>query len=173
MVIGFSAGGSGYALNILPDVVIPVWVWVGLAILGVFVAQFLAYRDLRNRLIKQVITPNQIEEVLTRLARLREKGGALRFTGLELKDINEVPRWKGQVMTWRKQVEPEIVKLSPSEATIFRTGGIVDIELFKKKALNDEHAVFLEVITQDIENIRKLVERLSPENLTKRYSIEK
>ena len=58
MVIGFGSGGIRYALNMLARVEIPIWVWIALAILGVFIAQVLVYRDIRNRLMRQVITPN-------------------------------------------------------------------------------------------------------------------
>ena len=85
MVIGIGSGGITYALNVLPQVEVPIWVWIGLAILGIFIAQFLAYRDMRSSLIKQVITPNQAEKVLTQLAMLRTSGVAMRNIGLEIK----------------------------------------------------------------------------------------
>ena len=173
MVIGVGGGGIAYALNILPKVVIPIWVWIGLALLGVFIAQFLAYRGIRSSLLKQVITPNQIEGVLTRLAELREEGNTLQLIGWGLKDIKEIPGFERKFSYWRKLVEDETAKLSPSAAVIFRTGGVVDIKLFKKKALDDKHAVILQSITQDMEKIEKTVEQLSPQNLAERLSIGK
>ena len=171
MGIGIIGGGGAYTLNLLPQVGVPVWVWVGLAILGVFIAQFLAYHRIRHRLINQVITPNQIEEVLTQLARLRAVGVALRNNGLSLKEKDEVDKWVKQAQGWKEAVAKEIVKVSVSEANIFLTEDLIDTALFKDKGINESHRVFLAMVSKNTEEIRKLVERYSLENLAKKSGI--
>ena len=173
IVVGFGGGGIGYALNMLPDVVIPIWVWVGFTILGIIFAQFLAYRDVRNRFIKQVTIPNQIEGILTQLAKLRATGVVLRNIGLELKEKDEVDKWIRQVQGWKEAVAKEIVKVSVSEANIFLTEDLVDTALFKDKGINELHRVFLAMASKNTEQIRGLVERYSLENLAKKSGIEK
>ena len=173
MGIGVIGGGGAYTLNLLPQVGVPVWVWVGLAILGVFIAQFLAYHRIRHRLVNQVIMPKQIEEVLTQLAKLRAVGIALRNNGLLLKGEDEVDKWVKQVQGWKETVAKEIVKVSVSEANIFLTDDLIDTKLFKDKGINELHRVFLAMVSKNTEQIRELVERFSLENLAKRSSIEK
>jgi hypothetical protein len=46
IVIGIVGGGISYVLKICPGFSISRWVWIGLPILGLIIAQFLAYKKL-------------------------------------------------------------------------------------------------------------------------------
>jgi hypothetical protein len=46
IVIGIVGGGGSYILKIWPGFPISRWVWIGLPVLGLIVAQFLAYKKL-------------------------------------------------------------------------------------------------------------------------------
>ena len=152
---------------------IPTWGWVIIIFSGVIVAQSLAYRELKNIFTKQVIEPNQVEDILANIADLRLAGEQMRMAGLKLTNANEVPTWINQITGWRKCVKHEIEKLSRSEAKNFYAGYMVDTKDFTKIALCDDHKIFLGAITIDIEKIKDLLERYSFQNLAKRVGIEK
>lgn len=168
MVISFSGGGIGYAVNVWQNSEIPSWVWVIIAILGIFVAQFLAYHQIASRLIPA----EQIEKTLKRLGELRVSGVNMRNKGMKLKTKGEVANWINEVNTWHDKVISEIEKISLAEAEIFRTVDIIKTGLFQD-TFNANHQKYLRVLSDRTENIKKLVQRFTPENLTKRYRIEK
>ena len=46
-MISIFGGGIAFALNFLPGIIIPVWLWAAAGIVGVFIAQFWAYHRIR------------------------------------------------------------------------------------------------------------------------------
>lgn len=173
MISSVALGGAiaqyvGYAIPRMS-----LWAWGMMALVGFSIAQFLAYNKLSNRFTKQVITPNQVEDILTNIAGLRLEGEQIRMAGLKLTNANEMSTWSNQIVGWRKRVKREIENLSHSEAKNFYAGYIVDTKDFAKIAFCDDHKMALGAITLDIEKIRKLVERYSPRNLAERISSEK
>lgn len=172
MVIGWIVGGEGLAGNIAPQTIhVPIWGWIIIMFSGLVAAQFLAYKSLRKKHVKQVITPNQIEGLLTLLAKRREEGARILYNGLNINNENEVPQWINHAEYWRRQVKNDIKNLSPSMASIFHAQVVVDTKLFKKKALNDMHGAYLAMLNEDTEKIKQLVEKLSLENLATKSGI--
>ena len=149
---------------------IPTWGWVIIIFSGVIVAQSLAYRKLKNMFTKQVIEPNEIEEILSSLAALRTKGVELRNDGMALRSEQTVNEWKENAKTWREKVKSEIRKLSVAEANLFSTEDLVPVREFQS-AVNPDHKLYVGILSKDTEKLRELVQRLSPQNLAKKSSI--
>lgn len=167
MVIGILGSGITCALNICPGLKIPVWVWLVAVVLGIFVAQFLAYHKLASRLI----LGEQIEKTLKRLGELRVGGVNMRNAGLALRTEATVSNWINEVNAWNNKVISEIKKISPAEAEIFRTLDIIETRVLGN-TVNAEHQKYLMVLSDRTENIKKLVQKFTPETLVTRSRIE-
>jgi hypothetical protein len=167
MVIGFFGGGIAHALNIWPGLKIPVWVWPVAVVLGIFVAQFLAYHKLASRLIPD----EQIEKTLKRLGELRVEGVNMRNAGMALGTEAAVSNWINEVNAWQNKVISEIKKISPAEAEIFRTVDIIKAGVFENP-VNEKHQKYLRVLSDRTENIKKLVQKFTPETLVARSGTE-
>lgn len=172
VTIGVGAGAVTFAFNLLDSVVIPIWVWIVLAVLGLFVAQFLAFYKKRKQYEERVVTPEEVEETLTSLSELRTKGVALRNQGLTLQQSDEAKSWIQEVEHWRNLVKAKIGEISAAEASLFGTEDRVTPVEFHQP-VNPKHGLYVGIITQDTEKIRELVQRLSPSNLAKKSGIEK
>ena len=174
MVIGVCGGGIAFALNLLPQMKISVWVWFGIAILGVFVAQFLAFHKKKgdfDKLSSYIVRAEHIENILTCLGNLRSEGVALRNDGTSLTSKEEVDEWIKTVDSWSEKVLSEIQKLSPSEASIFRTLDWITFPPFEH-TFNPEHNKNLRMHSLRLINLKNLVLRYSLENLCRKSDFE-
>lgn len=168
IVVGIIGGGATYALNMLPQVRIPLWVWVALAVLGLFIAQFLAFHKIRERL-----TPvEQIEKILTCLAEFREIGVQLRNDGEQVFSKGKLNDWLLRVKSWHNEVLSEVTKLSTAEASLFDTEDRVDTQRYRNTPFSGEQRLYLAILNKDIEKILELVQRLAPQNLAQRSGIQ-
>jgi hypothetical protein len=52
VTISTTVGGITFAFNLLGGATVPVWVWIALAIMGLFIAQFLAFHKIQTELGK-------------------------------------------------------------------------------------------------------------------------
>lgn len=158
----------GAIISIQRGLHVPIWVWVAVGIIGLFIAQFLAFHKIASRLIPA----EQIEKVLKKLGELRIEGVNMRNGGMKLKTEDEAANWINGVNKWRNKVISEIEKISPAEAQIFHTVDIIKTKHFRN-TVNKEHQKYLRVLSDRTENIKKLVQRFTLENLAMRSRIEK
>jgi len=142
---------------IMPEISIAWFSWItvpiGLILLGIIIFQG---------------RQNKTSQVLTNLAELRKKGVELRNDGMRIKTVSILSQWKKEVENWRETVRSEIEKLSPAQASIFYTEDWVYTERFKN-AVDVEHELYLGMLSQDTEKIRRFVERFSVQALARKF----
>ena len=150
--------------------VIPIWVGIAIVILGLFLAQFLAFHEKSSKYHKlesRLLSAEQIESILQSLAYLRSKGVELRNSGIGLDEKDKVDRFIEAVTRWNEGVLSQIEKLSPSEATIFGTLDWVEFQSFEK-TFSPEHDKYLRILSQRLISLKNLVLRYSQENVSRR-----
>lgn len=153
----------GAIISIQRGVDVPIWVWVAIGIIGLSVAQFLAFHKIASRLIPA----EQMEATLKRLGKLRVDGVHMRNKGMKLKTKDEVANWIKEINAWQRKVISEIKGISSAEAEIFRTVDVITAKRFQR-AVNADHQKYLRVVSDRTENIKKLVQRFTSESLANR-----
>ncbi len=166
--MGFAGAAIGAILSVRQGLGIPIWVWIVIALVGLFIAQFLAFHKVASRLIPA----EQTEESLKKLGELRIEGVKMRNKGMKLKTNEEVDKWINKIGGWQRKVISEIEKISPAEAQIFKSIDLIKAKRFKN-AVNARHQKYLRILSDRTENIKQLVQRITPENLAVRSRIEK
>lgn len=143
-------------------------IWITIVIAGVLFAQGIVY----FRIAKRIIPGERIEECLTRIAELREEGvNELRNYKANINTDNDFEDFRGKFLEWHRRLIPEIEKVSPSQASIFKVLGTVTYRVPTggfKSVLEAKVAHLIGIITEYNERLKDMVDKFSLENLSNR-----
>ena len=74
IVMGFAGGTIGAILSIQRGLDVPIWVWVAIALVGLFIAQFLAFHKIRAERDQLRIESSTAKQVSSRLFSIQYQG---------------------------------------------------------------------------------------------------
>jgi len=150
------------------------WIGAGSLVVGIFIAQYIVFRKKSTafeKLKKQLITAEKKDEILGKLAKLRERGVSLRNFGIARRTETDVETWIEDVKKWQHEVYEKINELSPSESILFQTMDWVTFPNFPN-AVNGDHDMYLRILSMRTQKLLELVQRYSVENLYRQFKFE-
>jgi len=142
---------------------------IALSIAIVLLVQGIVY----YRIAKRLIPGERIEKYLKKIAELREEGvnNLLNVDRSTIKTEADYNAFHARFVEWRDRLIPEIEKISPSQASIFKVlgtfpftkpiGGFPDVTPYNL-------AFLLGIIREYTNRIKDMVDRFSLENLSNR-----
>ena len=142
--------------------------WILIIVVGVFIAQMVAY----YRITRRQIPGERIEQYLESISKLREEG----VNKLQNVDINTIrtaedfKKFQTKFVEWQSKLISEVEKVSPSQASIFQVLGTyqpVTMSVYKGN-VKKELMKMLGIITEYTKRIKEFVDRFSLENLENR-----
>ncbi|HEY60778.1 MAG TPA: hypothetical protein G4N92_08890 [Anaerolineae bacterium] len=135
-------------------------VWIGSFILFLLIGNISAFHKLRVRrddLTEKLNTRERIEKTLENLAKLREKGVAIRHEGRRISP-DYINSWVENAGEWRKKVFNELKKISHSEAIVFNT-----LDIFPRLNLNKDIPVEIHhqmsMLATETHSLRQIIQR--------------
>lgn len=138
--------------------------WVGALFAFFLLANIHAFHKLRfqrDKLSEALDDREEISLSLSRLARLRTEGVALRNQAMRLEGQKVISQWFGEYREWHDRVMDQISKLSPAQAEVFQTLDWVRIRQLPDD-LPAELQHYINLLSDEIENLKKLIEKCEP-----------
>jgi hypothetical protein len=170
----------GYIFTILSaipmfaeKIIIPSSVNVAFGLVGIFLAQFMAYHENRKALLtinRQILSHKKIEDVLKKLGELRTEGVNIRERGEKATNQKEIEQFMREVIDWKGKIITEIGSISTAEAEIFKTLDVLEIKCFKG-AKTPEQQQYLCITTQYTRHLKDLIEKLAVQNIASQSTI--
>lgn len=119
VAVSTTFGALGSVLNIFPSIQIPLWVWIAVALLGIPIAQFLAYHRIaldRDLLKRKLGDREQSQAILRQINDYIEKGNSL-YQALKnipvMREKEHLPPLREEISEWIDQVQQFIAKDYP------------------------------------------------------------
>jgi hypothetical protein len=147
-----------FDIPILKRVPREVWwiTFIAFLLLGNF-RVFHKIRLARDELRDKLDTKQGIGKVLEKLAKLRERGVALRHEGKDVPSDVTDP-WVKKADSWRKEVFRELKKVSRSEAIVFNTLDLFPMLAFDGGVRIEIHHQ-MSMLAAETSNLRKVIQR--------------
>ena len=123
-VVAITVIGStiGLMLNIFGDIKIPISVWITLGLVGIFIAQFLAFhtvRESRDQHSQQLDQGRQNQGFLLELNHYIQEGNNLVSQLRRLEDRDLIPQYREQVNLWTRAAHGFVTRQFPEFAGHF------------------------------------------------------